>query len=452
MGETTGSATMTDQDLRGRAEVAHAPDAPDAPDASAGPDANGQAHDADTPLRLHPLSYLADNGEVTIGRPDTDSYAIFPPDGAELVRRLQQGATPRQAADWYADEYGETIDIADVVEALYELGFVRATGAGEATATAGEAPTAPAPVRWQRLGRALFSPVAWLCYGAVVAWAVLRMAQTPALVPSPRDLVFSDYYALIMLVMMAAAAPLIAIHEICHALAGRRLGIRSRTRMSYRFYFLVVETSLDGLVVVERRKRYLPILAGIVSDLVMISVLIILADITRGAGGTTTLASRICLAVAFAALIRVLWQFFFYLRTDIYVLISTVLNCVDLHTTSVRMLRNRVNRLLRRTDRLLDESEWHPVDRRVARWYSWLIPVGYTVSLSTFLLGVGPVFLDMITAALDRFGADGPTDSVLLIDGSVFLLMTFLQVGLALGLAVRERLRRRRSRTRHVLS
>ncbi|GAA1622176.1 hypothetical protein [Actinoplanes couchii] len=32
----------------------------------------------DRPLALHPLVYLVEGDEVTIGRTDTDSYAIFP--------------------------------------------------------------------------------------------------------------------------------------------------------------------------------------------------------------------------------------------------------------------------------------------------------------------------------------------------------------------------------------
>ncbi|MGW7455642.1 hypothetical protein [Streptomyces sp. NPDC054787] len=398
----------------------------------------------DTPLALHPLVYVEDGGEVTIGRRDTDSYAIFPPDGAELVRRLQEGATPAQAADWYEQAYGERADVADVVEALRELGFVR-DGDDEPAGP-------PEPVRWQRLGRAVFSPAAWVCYAAITAWAVVLVVRTPDLVPVPGDLLFSDYYSLINLVLLVVAVPLIAIHEIFHALAGRRLGIRSRTRMSYRFYFLVVETSLDGLVAVERRKRYLPIVAGMVADVVLISLVIILASLTGGPGGSSTLVGRVCLAVAFAALIRLLWQFFLYLRTDVYVLVNTVLGCVDLHTTSVRLLRNRFNRLLRRPGRLVDESLMHPVDLRVGRWYSWLILVGYTLSLSTFLLGLGPVFLQMIRSSLDRFG-DGHDASLLqLLDAVLFLALTFTQVGLALGLAVRERVRNRRSRLHHVIA
>ncbi|MEV7546766.1 hypothetical protein [Streptomyces sp. NPDC089915] len=390
-----------------------------------------------TPLALHPLVYLEDGDEVTIGRRDTESYAIFPPDGAALVRRLQDGATPAQAADWYEAEYGERADVADVVEALRELGFVRAEGEPEPVT---------GPVRWQRLGRAAFSPAAWTAYGLIVAWAAVSVIRDPGLLPTPDDLVFSHYYAVITLVLFVVAVPLIAVHEIFHALAGRRLGIRSRTRMSYRFYFLVVETSLDGLAGVERRKRYLPILAGMVADVLLIALAVITAGLAHG------LTARVCAAVAFTTFIRLLWQFFLYLRTDVYVLITTVLGCVDLHTTAVRMLANRVNRLLGRTDRLTDESLWHPVDRRAARWYSWLLPIGYAVSLTTFLWGVGPVFLSMTAASLDRFGAGHHATWVQLLDAAVFLVLTFGQIAFALWLAARERLRGRRARLHHVIA
>lgn len=222
--------------------------------------------------------------------------------------------------------------------------------------------------------------------------------------------------------------------------------------MSYRFYFLVIETALDGLVAVQRRKRYLPILAGMVADVVLLSLLIIVADATRGPGGAATLASRVCLGLAFATGVRLLWQFFLYLRTDIYVLITTVLGCVDLHTTAMRLLRNRLNRVLGRRDRLLDESLWHPVDRRIARWYSWLILGGYAASLSTFLLALGPVFLRMVTGSLARFSPGHHAGWVQLLDSTVFLLLTLAQVMLTVWIALRERLRSRRSRLHHVIA
>src|SRR5215831_15030884 len=108
--------------------------------------------DLDQPLRLHPLTYLEEGDEVTVGRADIDSYGLFPPDGAALLRRLEGGESPNGAARWYFEEYGERVDMDEFLELLAE--FEMLVGDGEQVA-------APAPVRWQRLGRALFSPPAW---------------------------------------------------------------------------------------------------------------------------------------------------------------------------------------------------------------------------------------------------------------------------------------------------
>src|SRR5262249_45486382 len=156
-------------------------------------------------------------------------------------------------------------------------------------------------------------------------------------------------------------------------------------------------------------------------------------------------AGRLCLAFAFATVLRVVWQFFFYLRTDLYALITTVLGCVDLHTTARRTLKNRLMRLLGRRDKLVDENDWHPVDRRAARWYSWLIVVGYTVSITTFVVGVLPAVYQMFAGAFGRlFGATTPWGELL--DSAVFVGLNLGQIALTVWLAVRERRQRRRAK------
>ena len=200
--------------------------------------------------------------------------------------------------------------------ALEELGFVR---------TADEAPAQQAPPRWQRLGRAAFSPAAWVCYASLVLWATALMVRSPSLVPRSHDLIFSSHYSVVNLTLLVAVTPLIALHEIYHARA-----------------------------------------------------------------------VRVCLGVAFATFTRLLWQFFFYPRTDIFVLITTMLGCVDLHTVALRTLRNRLNRLNRligRRRKVVDLADAHPVDRKAARSYSWLVPAGYAISLSTTLFALLPLWI-----------------------------------------------------------
>ncbi|MFD5088570.1 hypothetical protein ACFWOG_38930 [Kitasatospora sp. NPDC058406] len=379
--------------------------------------------DLDRPLPLRRLVYLEEGDEVTVGSPETDTYAVLPADGAELVRMLADGVTPREAARRYEAEHGESVDIADLVEALVDLDLVRS-----ADAPAEES----APVRWQRLGRAVFSRPALIGYALVTALAVVEMIRVPRLVPRIDNLFFSSSYTLVVLMLFFGQAPLLALHEAFHALAGRRLGLRSRLSVGRRLVYLVLETSLDGLVSVPRRKRYLPIMAGMLADVLAIAVLTLVADATHGAARGV---ASVCLAVAYATTLRLAWQGFFYLRTDLYVLLSTLLGSVNLHAAATDVLRNAVRRGTGRTP--LDLSVHHPVDRRAARWYAWLMVVGYAFTLTVFAGVVVPtayrLLHDMWLRLTGHASAAGRLDSL------VLMVLTLAQTGAVVVLAARER-------------
>jgi hypothetical protein len=416
----------------------------------------------DAPLALHPLVFLEEGDEVTIGRTDTDSYAIFPPDGAEAVRQLQAGLTPREVGDWYAAEYGEPLDLAHLVGALDELGFLgtggragaddtggtRGTGGTTATAAATPTPTRT-PIRGRRLGAVLFSLPAWAGYLALVTWAVVAAVRSPDLVPTYRSVFFTDYYAVMEVVLILGVLPLLLGHEAFHVLAARRIGVRSTLGIGRRLYFLVLETRMDGLVAVPRRKRYLPILAGILFDTVAIAALVVTADLTRSGDGRLSLAGRLCLAFAFTTVLRIVWQFYLYLRTDLYILLTTVLGCVDLYATTRKLMADHAARLLRRGTPRADRSGWHPVDRRVARWWVWCVVAGYAFNIGTLLLAVLPILLRIAQGLLSRVTGHGTTTGHLL-DATVFLTLTTAQVVISSWLSVRDR--RRRTTLHHVLT
>ncbi|HEY3611754.1 MAG TPA: hypothetical protein VGL06_29945 [Pseudonocardiaceae bacterium] len=393
----------------------------------------------DRSVALHPLTYLADGDEVTVGRLDIDSYAVLPADGAALVRRLASGVTPREAADWYQQTYGEQVDILDMLGALDELGFVRADGQPAATA---------APVRWQRLGRALFSVPAWLCYGLLVTAALVAMVRSPRLVPHYQDLFFTRSFTVVELVTFVGQFPFLLVHEWFHTMAGRRLGLRSRLSIGHRLYFIVFETALDGLVTVPRRRRILPIVAGMVADVLVMAVLVLTAAATRMPDGTLSVVGRLCMALAYGTLLRLIWQLYFYLRTDLYILATTALGCVDLHTVAKGVLGNAVRRLLGRP--LLDESSWHPTDRAVARWYAWLMLAGYLATIGTFVIVVVPTGYLFLSGVLGRFFNPGNSFGALL-DSGIFVGLNVAQILLIVVLNIRDRRRRRTTSFQHVV-
>ena len=399
--------------------------------------------DLDRPVALHALTFLDEGEDVTVGRRDADSYCVLPADGAALLRELQRGSTPRDAAQWYANTFGQPVDMADFLEAVHELGFIAATG--EKSTTVGR-------VRWQCFGTVIFSPVGWLVFAMLLVATAVEMIRHHDLVPQYGNLFFTQYMTVVILTLYFGQFPFLLVHEMCHALAGRRLGLRSRLGIGRRLFFMVVETSMDGLVSVPRRRRYLPILAGMLGDLLVIAVLTLIAAALRQPDGSQPLVGGICLALAFTTLLRFIWQFFFYLETDLYQVVVTVFGCVDLQKTARRTLANRFNRLLGRRGRVIDESTWHPTDRVVARWYSWLLAVGYAFSIGTLVFAVLPAAIHVFGVVLGRvFGTEtagvaGTLDSV------VFLLVNVVQFAVVGVVAVRQYRRRRATVTSHVLN
>lgn len=384
----------------------------------------------DEPVALHSLTFLEENGEVTVGRADTGSYVVLPADGAELLHQLEAGLTQRQAAQWYIDTYGEQADVADFVAGLDEVGFLRA---------ADEAPDADGPVRWQRLGKAVFSPVGGACFAVLLAvWCVL-MIRHPVFVPGYRQLFVSQYLTVIELVAFFGQFPLLLLHEAAHGLAGRRLGLPTTLSVSNRLYFVVLVTSMDALVGVERRKRWLPMLAGILTDLAGCAVLTVIAWLTMN-GGQLTLIGKVALALSMTSVLRIIWQFYFYLQTDLYYVAVTVMHLVDLQTVARQMLRNRFRRLLRLDHGLADESAWHPRDRAVARWYSWLMLAGYGFSIGSLAVIGVPTVIRMASLCIDAVRGGQPARET---DLSIFLALNVAQIIVLGAVMLRDRRRRR---------
>lgn len=339
-------------------------------------------------LELHELSFVPEGDEVVVGRLDTGSYAVFPTDGAELLRRISEGMTLSQASAWYADTFGEPVDVDEFATALTELGFVR------------ESDSEPRPVRavkLQRLGRVLFSPAAWVFYVFVVASWAFATFRDIAILPHPSQIFFTWSLVIVQVVITFGQFPLLFLHEGFHILAGRRLGLPTRMGVSNRLTYIVFETELNGLMSVPRRSRYLPFFAGMVCDAVVFCSLGVTAELTRMSNGSFSLAGRICLALAFTVIMRMAWQFQLYLRTDLYYVFASALNCYDLHDASTALLRNRIWRALGRHDRLVDEQQWTDHDRKVGMFYGPFIVLGIFIIILITIFASFPVVREYFT-------------------------------------------------------
>lgn len=394
----------------------------------------------DTTLVFHPLTFVSDPPDIIIGRKDINSYAAFPEDGAELLKQLQAGKNLEEAAVWYQECYGETINIADFLETLHDLQFLCEDGE-EVPATISKRSSAI----WQWLGRAAFSPVAWLVYTAIFAYCLSLIIRFPYLRPSYSDFFFSPYLVVLELGLFFGQFPGILFHESYHVLAGQRLGISSRLSVGRRLYFLVFETNLDGLWSVPRKARYLPFLAGMLGDLLWFSFLTIIASWTFHPANPFAFPGAFCLAMAFSTLLRLIWQFYFYLQTDIYYVFTTLFGCVDLQQTTRQYIWNRIYRLLGRPHKIQDESEWHPRDKQVARWYVLFFGAGYAFSLGVlFIVGL-PAAVRIFAGVVQHLLSHATLDAGFW-DACTFLFLNTLQFVVVGLIFLREYRARRREK------
>lgn len=345
-----------------------------------------------TRLEFHPLTYVEERDGIAVGRADIESYALLPADGVALLKQLAGGMPVPEATNWYQSTFGEPVDMDDFVAALHDLGFVRDDG---------EPPAEPPKVRGRALGRAAFSPAAWVVYGAVAVAAVLAMALRPELRPRASNVFFVPSLIMVQLVLALFQPPVTLFHEWYHLLAARRLGLPSRLTIGRRYYYVVVETHLNALLGVPRRQRYLPMLAGMLADLLLFGVLVLVAAADPYAG--LSLVGRLALAVAYIIMFRVAWQFYIFLRTDLYYVLTTALGCTNLHEVTRAYLRDRFGWLpwVRESD--WASGDWSPRDRKVAPWFALITLGGVGFLAVTIVLWTAPLvvaFGSRIAAAM----------------------------------------------------
>jgi hypothetical protein len=350
----------------------------------------------DTVILFHALSYVPDGDDVVVGRIETGSFAVLPADGAQLLRRLAAGQPAPEAAAWYEECFGEPVDIEDFLESMDGLGFIRAPGTEQEAAR---------PPRFQWLGRLLFSAPAWFVYAAVATAAVIEIASSRVLRPTASQVYFTSSLATVEVVVMFGQTPLAFLHEAYHVLAGQRIGLRSKLGISNRYTYVVFETRSNGLLGVPRRQRYLPFLAGMLLDVEVICVLDLVAAATRESDGAPSVAGRVCLAFSFSVIGRLGWQFLLYLRSDVYYVLATALNCYDLHEASKAIFLNRVRRLVRRTGHLVDENQWTARDRKVGAWYGWCLLLGMLATVFLTVFVSGPILVLYVARAAHGLAA-----------------------------------------------
>ncbi|GAB1509642.1 hypothetical protein [Actinophytocola sp. KF-1] len=382
----------------------------------------------DTVVRLHELVFRDgdDSDDVVVGRPVLGEFVELPRVGADAVRLLGDGLSVAAVETRIAHEQDVELDVAELLEALVDLGFVAAVDGEALPDPADDRPGSHLPwlraehVRW------LFGRTATAVWLVVVAAAAVTWWRDPGLFPSAPDFYWTQYVGLAVLVGTVMFSVNLSVHELMHLAAARSYGAPARIGFSTRLHYLVVQTDVTAVWAVARTHRYRVYLAGLRWDAFVVCVCTLLSAYA----GLPPLADGLLAALALTVLMSMVVQLQVYVRNDLYYVLMEWLRARNLYQDGLAYVR-----YLWRRRRGPDPLAGLPArERRGVRLYAVAMAVGCTAALTSFLLFGLPILVQGIAGAFAGLD-DGPVralDSalIILVEGTLqgIFLVTFFRV------------------------
>ena len=376
-----------------------------------------------TVVLLHPLAIAADDDEAgtfVVGRRDGGQYVELPDVGVRALRLLDAGLTGGAVEERLADG-DERPDVGGFVEELVELDWVAVVDGRElpdplAAAGSHLAWLRPGHVRW------LFGRTAAACYGALVLAAIVTVVARPALLPAYEDFFWTDYVGLATFGNMLMIIGGSVVHELMHLAAARSLGVPGRIGFGTRLYSLALQTDVTAAWALPPRRRLRIYLAGMAWDSAAIAAAILLCAYANPPATIRALLA----AYVVIALVGLVFQCQFFMRTDVYFVLMDVLRCRDLFGDGLRyaryLLARAVRALRRRPAPANPIDGLRPREARGVRIYAPLVVLGSTAALAAFALVGIPILVETSVRAGAAVVALRDGGSVLhAVDGGVVL-------------------------------
>ena len=229
---------------------------------------------------------------------------------------------------------------------------------------------------------------------------------------------------------------ILSLHEFCHLAAARAAGVDGWFGWGTRLFFLVAQTSVPGLWLASRGVRLRVFLAGMTSDLVIFSACSIGMASTPAAGT----AHRILALASLIALLGVVEQFLFYMRTDVYLVVQELAGCKNLFGDATEYLCYLAGRLARRSApaRPSPLAGLPPAERRPVRLYAAVVLAGCAATVPVIAFYAVPVEVGVYVRAVHEFARGLSSSRIVLVADAAGVLTVSL---LLQALLVRTMLR-----------
>jgi putative peptide zinc metalloprotease protein len=298
------------------------------------------------PYFVIPLSVQKEGDGYLVGNSEMGDFYQFPGQGLKILRMLGSGYDATAIKARLASEDGENVDVDAFIELLSSIGFVHRESERQTVQERLRAATADKRRIFSadpRVARAIFSAPALACGACIALCAAFEMIVDPQL-----RINFSAFYTetnrtAFLLTLLVLSFLQVAMHESGHMLAAARHGVKSRYTIGNRLWTIVAESDLTGILSLPKSKRYFPMLAGVLVDILCAALLTFLLKVLLQ-HGSSAFTIQIVQALVLSMIIGVIWQFNIFVKTDVYFVLCNYFGHPDLDREAMVYLRDLMHR------------------------------------------------------------------------------------------------------------
>lgn len=182
-----------------------------------------------------------------------------------------------------------------------------------------------------RTAKLALHPVSIFIYISLASFGVFLPISVNGLIPRADNFFWSPILSLSFITYILFSLFMIILHEYAHFLVAKFYGLEGNFTLSNRLNFLVVESQFPNIYSIPKKGRVAIFLAGTLIDLATIGILYILYIF---------FSHPLIMQLILLEWVAVLWQFLFYMKTDIYFVIKEIVSVENLYTYARQKVKN----------------------------------------------------------------------------------------------------------------
>jgi putative peptide zinc metalloprotease protein len=374
-------------------------------------------------VQLHQLHFRRDGEEWIVGRLSGEFVAVS---GLSVfvLRQLERGRSIAGVQQLVAKKFGHTVDVRAFVKELVSLGFVASID-GRRLRDRSRKRVTLARVQSRHVGWLVGIP-ALSVVALVIVFGVEALVISPAVRPRSSYLFWSPSVTVNLVSGFFAGWLLVFVHELAHLCTARAYGIPGNITLGTRLQFLVAQTNVNGVWSLPRNRRLTVYLAGIVADVFVAAIAVLIRYFLEGG----TEPAQFLGAVVIFAVGSIPFEFFVFMRTDMYFVLQDALSCRNLAHDGwayINWNRRRMVSLLRRgvTAGVDPSSVLARSERTAVRIYALFLLVGTAACVGFAVFVSIPAGLQLIHHSLSQMRSADVADRV---DGAVSVTLSLFFV------------------------